>query len=99
VDDREIALSAVQSAALSAILSIHSRREIDPDYFDALRAAVENAAAFFRHRPPAPPALLTELTSAAHIRRNEATAFPGREPACSNMADWLAGQAEELARL
>lgn len=99
MDDAEIALSQVQSEVLSVLMSIQSHREVTSAYFDRLTAAVESAAAFFRRQPPAPPALIAELEGAAQVLRNEATAFPGREPACSNMAGWLTQQAELLGKL
>lgn len=90
--DSQIALERVQSEALSALMSIQSHRDIASDYFDRLRAAVNDAVAFFRGEDSVPAALLNELEGAAQTLRNEATAFPGRTVACEEMADWLKDQ-------
>lgn len=94
--DSEIALERVQSESLGALMSIQSYRDIEAAYFDRLRSAVSDAVSFFRTEEAVPQALLDELVGSATVLRNEATAFPGREPACSDMADWLESQRREL---
>jgi len=76
-------------------MSIQSYREIEAAYFDRLRAAVRDAADYFKDEN-APPELLTELRNAANVIRNEATVFPGRTHACLEMADWLETSASQI---
>lgn len=95
--DAQIALESVQSEMLGTLLSIQSHREVDPTYFIRLKDAVANAAEFFLAEPETPPALLSDLRKTAQTLRNEGTVFAGREPACSEMADWLDAQANTLA--
>lgn len=94
--DSEIALERVQSEALGALLTMQSYRDIEAAYFDRLRRAVSDAVAYFRDEPVVPRALLDELSGSATTLRNEAYTFPGREPACTDMANWLEIQRQEL---
>ena len=96
--DSQIALERVQSEALGALMSIQSHRDIASAFFDRLRAAVIDAAAFFNNENGVPATLLKELESAAQTLRNEATAFPGRTVACEEMADWLLEQRRLLGQ-
>ena len=95
--DSEIALEKVQSEALGALMSIQSHKVIEAAYFDRFRSAVTDAVIFFHAEEVVPPALLDELTGSAQVLRNEATAFPGRESACSDMANWLDDQIRKLS--
>ena len=95
--DADIVVERVQSEALGALMSIQSHRAIDPTYFDGLRAAVIEAADFFKDETEIPPALTAELHSAARVLRNEAISFPGRTAACVEMANWLDKKAMEIS--
>ena len=96
--DSEIALERVHSEAFGALMSIQSYRDLDAAYFDRMRSAVSDAVSFFRDDVMVPKELLDELSGSANILRNEGMAFPGREPACSDMADWLEAQAKSLLK-
>lgn len=95
VDD-QIAVERVQSEALGALASIQSYRELSVGYFDRFRQTVIDASAYFQGEGRAPSILSDELSKAARILRNEATAFPGRTVACMEMAEWLDQQRESL---
>jgi hypothetical protein len=97
--DNVVAMERVRSEALSVLVSIHSYRNIDSAYFDRLREAVRDAVTFFHGEPEVPVALLKELDVTANVLRNEATAFPGRTAACSEMADWLQANRQVLAKM
>jgi hypothetical protein len=77
-------------------MSIHSYRDIQPAYFDRLRAAVADAVDLFEADALASDVLRHELKLTAQTLRNEATAFLGRTTACSEMADWLDQQQRRL---
>ncbi|MEG3089793.1 hypothetical protein [Sphingomonas sp. PB4P5] len=94
--DDQIAVERVQSEAFGALASIQSYRDLNEAYFDRFRQAVINASAYFQGESYAPSILIDELTLAARVLRNEATAFPGRTVACMEMAEWLDRQRRGL---
>ncbi len=83
------ALERVQSEITGALLSIHSCKSVEPDYFARMKAAISEAAKLFEKDGVAPPSFLREIEISARILRNEATAFEGRTAACLGMAEWF----------
>ena len=79
----------VRSETSGALLSIHSYKSVEPDYFARMKAAIAEAAKLFEEDGVVPPSFLRELKMAAQVLRNEATAFEGRTAACLGMAEWL----------
>jgi hypothetical protein len=93
------ALERVKSEISGALLSIHSYRSVEPDYFARMKAAIADAAKLFDKDGLVPPSFLHELEMAAQILRNEATAFEGRTAACLGMVEWLDATLERMTSL
>jgi len=74
------ALERVKSEISCALLSIHSYRSVEPDYFARMKAAIADAAKLFDEDGLVPSCFLHELKKAAQTLRNEATAFEGGQP-------------------
>jgi hypothetical protein len=89
----------VRSEISGALLSIHSYKSVEPNYFAMMKAAIAEAARLFEEDGVVPPSFLHELEIAAQILRNEATAFEGRTAACLGMAEWLDATLRKITSL